>query len=80
MSKVDLEEMNHLSGKPKFYMKVWFRTVSDLMNARGPIKQMLDGRKSKEGQSTGTDANFLSLYDNNMREVLDNGEYITGIR
>lgn len=72
--------MNHLAGKPKFYMKVSFRTVGDLMNARVPIKQMLDNRKTKEGANTGTDANFLSLYDNNMREVLDNGEYIIGLR
>jgi hypothetical protein len=65
--------MNHLSGKPKYYMKISFRTVTDLMNARAPIKQMIDSRKNKESFSTGTDANFLSLYDNNSREVLDNG-------
>lgn len=47
VDKVDLEEMNHLSGKPKCYIKLSFKTVADLTNARMPIKQMLDGRKGK---------------------------------
>lgn len=34
VEKVDLEEMNHLSGRLKKYLKLSFRTIGDLTNAR----------------------------------------------
>lgn len=43
VEKVDLEEINHLSGRLKKYIKVSFRTVGDLINAR----KYLDFKKKK---------------------------------
>jgi len=46
--KVDLEEINHLSGRKKPYLKINFRTVKDLNNAKAPIKSMLDKRRKRQ--------------------------------
>jgi DNA polymerase epsilon subunit 1 len=46
--KVDLEEVNHLSGRRKEYLKVNFRTVRDLTNAKNPLKGLLDKRRKRQ--------------------------------
>ena len=43
VEKVDLDEINHLSGRKKKYLKISFRTVADLTNAR----KFLDLKKKK---------------------------------
>jgi DNA polymerase epsilon subunit 1 len=48
ISKVDLEEINHLSGRKKEYLKVNFRTVKDLTNAKAPLKSLIDKRKKRQ--------------------------------
>ena len=45
---MDLEEINHLSGRKKEYFKLSFRTIKDLNNAKAPIKQLVDKRKKKQ--------------------------------
>lgn len=81
MNKVDLEELGHLSGKPKTYLKVLFKTVSDLMNGRAPIKQLLDNRKSKEATKTiDAQTHYKLLYDNTVKEVRDTADYVLSIR
>jgi hypothetical protein len=48
--------MNHLSGKQKEYMKLSFRTIKDLNNAKLPLKSLMDRRKKKHQD----DENFLN--------------------
>ena len=43
VEKVDLEEMNHLSGRLKKYLKLSFRSIGDLTNAR----KILEVKKKK---------------------------------
>lgn len=47
IEKTDLEEINHLSGRKKKYLKINFRTVKDLTNARAPIKSIIDKRRKR---------------------------------
>lgn len=47
MEKVDLEELNHLSGRKKKYLKISFRTVADLTNGR----KFFDLKKKKNYES-----------------------------
>lgn len=84
VDKIDLEDPKHLSGLPRKYIRIDFKTVNDLMNGRAPLKQMLDTRKSKEGgniaKTIDAQNHYKVLYDKNVKEVLDNGEFIVGIR
>jgi DNA polymerase epsilon subunit 1 len=47
VEKEDLEDPRHLSGVPRKYIKISFKTVNDLMAGRQPLKHMLETRKSK---------------------------------
>ena len=38
IEKIDLEMINHLSGKKAKYLKLEFRTIHDLMEVRKTIK------------------------------------------
>lgn len=48
VEKVDLEEINHLSGRKKPYLKINFRTVKDLTNAKTPLKSIIDKRRKRQ--------------------------------
>ena len=47
VEKTDLEQINHLSGTKKKYLKLSFKTVSDLVNVRGQLKPQIDRKKLK---------------------------------
>ena len=64
-----------MSGRKKEYLKINFRTVKDLINARGPLKGMLDKRKRKQREE---DNPFYGLTKN--KELLDGMDCILGIR
>lgn len=70
VEKVDLEEINHLSGKLKKYIKIGFRTINDLANAR----KFLDIKKKKN-------TNDNDYYMNPKKSFTDNPkDLITDIR
>lgn len=50
VEKVDLEEINHLSGRKKEYLKINFRTVKDLTNAKMPVKSIIDKRRRRQNE------------------------------
>lgn len=70
VEKVDLEEINHLSGRMKKYLKISFKTLGDLTNAR----KFLDIKKKKVNNDT-------ELYMNPKKGFSDNPkDLITDIR
>jgi hypothetical protein len=72
---VDLEEVNHLSGRMKEYLKVNFRTVRDLTNAKNPLKGLLDKRRKRNHDD---DNPFYG--SSKVRDARDVTDLITGIR
>ena len=75
IDKVDLEEINHLSGRKKQYLKINFKTVKDLNNAKAPVKSLIDKRRKRQNE----DDNMFygSLKQHQFKDVTD---FITGIR
>lgn len=70
VEKIDLEEINHLSGRMKKYLKLSFRTIGDLTNAR----KILDVKKKKN-------INEAELYMHPKKGFMDNPkDLITDIR
>ena len=45
--KIDLEQINHLSGKKRVYLKIGFRNVSDMYQVRNSIKDKVEKNKNK---------------------------------
>lgn len=50
VEKVDLDMINHLSGKLAKYIKLSFRTVADLIQVRNIIKQRVDQKKKTQNE------------------------------
>ena len=42
VEKVDLEQINHLSGKVKQYLKLSFPTINDLVVVRGQLRSKIE--------------------------------------
>jgi hypothetical protein len=72
---VDLEEVNHLSGRRKAYLKVNFRTVRDLTNAKNPLKGLLDKRRKRQHEDDN-----LFYGTSKARDVKEVTDLITSIR
>ncbi|KAL4468704.1 hypothetical protein ABPG74_005207 [Tetrahymena malaccensis] len=83
VEKIDLEQINHLSGKKKKYIRIAFKTIQDLLGVRGQLKPKIDKKKQ-------SDQNSLSIYSNNFNghmnsivtdfHKMDLLEYISDIR
>ena len=52
VEKVDLDDINYLSGKYKRFIRLNFRTIADLLNVRAIIKGRLDQRNNKSEEQT----------------------------
>lgn len=48
IQKVDLDQINHLSGKLEYYLKLNFRLMSDLIQVRNALKPRIEKNKAKE--------------------------------
>lgn len=72
---MDLEEENHLSGRKKEYLKVNFRTVKDLTNAKGPLKGLIDKRRKRQHDD---DNPFYG--GGKSKDLKDVTDFITSIR
>ena len=65
VEKVDLDEINHLSGRKKKYLKISFRTVADLTNAR----KFLDLKKKKTDEDLYL-AKKKNIYSENPKDLI----------
>lgn len=82
VEKIDLEQINHLSGKKKKYIRISFKTIQDLLHVRGQLKPKIDKAKS-------ADKNTLSLFNSSISQMANGHldfnkadllEYISDIR
>eukprot|EP00826_Nyctotherus_ovalis_P014261 TRINITY_DN13956_c0_g3_i2.p4 TRINITY_DN13956_c0_g3~~TRINITY_DN13956_c0_g3_i2.p4 ORF type:complete len:102 (+),score=30.05 TRINITY_DN13956_c0_g3_i2:424-729(+) len=47
-SKIDLAQLNHLTGQTQLYLKLNFRNVQDLVATRNTLRPIVEGNKKRE--------------------------------